>query len=93
MSCNLNVVSRQRFVVGTVPATKGMLTNKGVIHNVTDSGSVVIDNKNGTYSTFKKTSEITCRHSEAFKFGYPNANGCTREQKVVVRRGEERISA
>jgi len=88
MAFQLKVVAGQkRDHVGYIQPQEGMLTNEGRIDKV-NPASVVIGAKR-----YKVLDRLSVRHAEAFKRGYPFANGCTRLRTRTIRRNGEAISA
>ncbi len=86
---NLNVVAGQkRELVGTVVPQPGMLTSAGQIDRIV--GRTVYF-KNGSYR--RNLSGVTVRHSEAFAFGYPHAQGSNRIRTHVIKRDGVAVEA
>ena len=92
---NLYVVAglgTNKQVVGSIPASDGVLTNRGRVQRVTDKGTVFLENGE-SYRRLQAESDLTVRHSEAVKHGYPHANGCVRSVVREIRRAGQLIEA
>jgi hypothetical protein len=87
----LNVAAgagRNRRVVGRIRPEPGMLTSAGVVDRVTKNTVFFTD---GTAR--RKFTTVSVRHSEARKFGYPNARGCTRLRTQFVKVDGQYVAA
>lgn len=87
----LNVAAgagKNRLVVGRIRPQAGMLTSAGVVDRVTKN---TIAFTNGTRR--RNLATVSVRHSEARKYGYPNAEGCTRIRVRTVKVNGQFVAA
>jgi hypothetical protein len=79
---------KNRMTVGNIVPQDGMLTSAGVVERMTAKTLYFTD---GT--SRRNVRDVTVRHSEAMKYGYPHAEGCRRYYPRSVRRNGEYVNA